>query len=146
VGRAMEKAEGKTMESTQRIRDAINEVVESATSRCADATEDMRRTATNIRTELESTREEIKRGVIEMPEEAKESTTAIRRAVTEQINALKELSEIVARSGRTIDIPDHRPSHRPAPPAAPIRAAVAEPVRRPVAPPPQPERHVPPTP
>ena len=60
----------------------------------------MRRTAHSIRGELEETRAELKKGVIDMPVEAKESTTAIRRAVTEQINALKELSDIVAKSGR----------------------------------------------
>ena len=64
----------------------------------------MRRTAGSIRSELEETRAEIKKGVIEMPLEAKESTTAIRRAVSEQINALKELSEIVAKSGRSTDV------------------------------------------
>ena len=47
------------------------------------------------------TRAELKKGVLDMPQEAKESTTAIRRAVSEQINALKELSDIVAKSGRT---------------------------------------------
>ena len=41
-----------------------------------------------------------------MPVEAKESTTAIRRAVSEQINALKELSDIVAKSGRMYDVSD----------------------------------------
>jgi hypothetical protein len=53
-----------------------------------------------------------------MPQEAQESTTAIRRAVSEQINALKELSDIVAKSGRAVDVSEPRGS-RPAAPQAP---------------------------
>ncbi len=82
----------------------------------------MRRTAGSIRSELEETRAEIKKGVFELPMEAKESTTAIRRAVSEQINALKELSEIVAKSGRNNDMSAARqaaPAPRPAAPRPP---------------------------
>ncbi|RUV80350.1 kinesin, partial [Mesorhizobium sp. M1A.F.Ca.IN.022.07.1.1] len=85
VGQTMQNAEGRTMESAEKIRTAIAEVVDSATRRFADATEEMRRTAGSIKSELDLTRAELKKGVIEMPEEAKESTSAIRRAVAEQI-------------------------------------------------------------
>ncbi len=137
VARALETAEGRTRKSTDQIRASISEVVESATQRFATATDEMRRTAGNIREELEQTRAELKRGVLDMPMEAKESTTAIRRAVTEQINALKELSEIVARSGRTVDVSDGR-SNRPVVSAPQPRPA--EPARRPAEPAPLPER------
>jgi ABC-type transporter Mla subunit MlaD len=138
VGSAMQKAEGRTMESTSKMREAFTEVIESATTRFADATEDMRRTASSIRTELEETRAEIKKGVFELPLEAKESTTAIRRAVSEQINALKELSDIVAKSGRNTDVSEARPAARP---AAPAPRAAEPAARRPAAPQPQaPER------
>jgi hypothetical protein len=137
VGNALEKAEDRTLASTDKIRTAISEVVESATQRFADATEDMRRTASSIKQDLDATRAELKKGVLDMPEEAKQSTTAIRRAVTEQINALKELSDIVAKSGRTVDVPEARPNPRPAPQAAAPRAP--EPQRRP-APPAEPQK------
>ena len=133
VGTALEKAEGRTLASTDKIRTSITEVVESATKRFAEATEEMRRTAASIKNELEDTRAELKKGAIDMPVEAKESTTAIRRAVSEQINALKELSDIVAKSGRMFDVSD-RNTPRPAPsapPAAPV-ARAPEPPRRPV--------------
>ena len=136
VGTALEKAEGRTLASTDKIRTSITEVVESATKRFAEATEEMRRTAASIKNELEDTRAELKKGAIDMPVEAKETTTAIRRAVSEQINALKELSDIVAKSGRMFDVSDRTPP-RPAPaapPAAPV-ARAPEPPRRPAAPP-----------
>jgi len=133
VGQTLQKAEGRTLESADKIRTSIAEVMESATRRFADATEEMRRTAGSIKSELDLTRAELKKGVVEMPQEAKESTSAIRRAVSEQINALKELSEIVAKSGRTVDVSEPR-NLRPAPqPPAP---RTPEPPRR--APAPQP--------
>jgi hypothetical protein len=80
-----------------------------------------------------------------MPEEAKESTTAIRRAVGEQIKALKELSEIVAKSGRTVDVsePQPRPARTinvPEPEPRPVRTmdVAAELTPRPAPPPPLP--------
>ena len=127
IGRALEGAEGRTRQSTDQIRSAITEVVDTATQRFANATEEMRQTAGSIRNELEQTRAELKKGVLDMPVEAKESTTAIRRAVTEQINALKELSEIVARSGRTVEVPDNRTARTPAPQVKPND----QPARRP---------------
>ncbi|WP_432421221.1 hypothetical protein [Mesorhizobium huakuii] len=139
VGQTLQNAEGKTMESADKIRNAITDVVDSATKRFADATDEMRRTASSIKSELDLTRAELKKGVIEMPEEAKESTSAIRRAVSEQINALKELSDIVAKSGRGGgDAAEPRPL-RPAPQAPAARPA--EPPRR--APAPQPELRTP---
>ncbi|RWF14807.1 MAG: kinesin, partial [Mesorhizobium sp.] len=139
VGQTMQTAEGRTMESAEKIRTAIAEVVDSATRRFADATEEMRRTAGSIKSELDLTRAELKKGVIEMPEEAKESTSAIRRAVAEQINALKELSDIVAKSGRSGSSEQGEPRGlRPAPQQAPTRAA-EPPLRRPPAPQPQPQ-------
>jgi ABC-type transporter Mla subunit MlaD len=130
VSRTLQTAESRTLESADKIRSSIGDVVEAATKRFADATDEMRRTASAIKSELDITRAELKRGVVEMPAEAKESTTAIRRAVSEQINALKELSAIVAKSGRSTDAPQSgnlRPAtqapaprqaeqpHRPAP-------------------------------
>ncbi|MFP3442059.1 hypothetical protein R0K18_30430, partial [Pantoea sp. SIMBA_133] len=71
-----------------------------ATSRFSGATEEIRRTAAEIRNELEQTRSDVKRGIAELPAEAKQSTSAMRNAITEQVNALKELSDIVSKSGR----------------------------------------------
>src|SRR5690606_36676503 len=62
---------------------------------------------------------------------------AIRRAVSEQINALKELSEIVAKSGRSIDVSEPR-GQRPS-----ALARAAEPQRRTPAPTAQPARSAP---
>jgi phage-related protein len=120
----IDRAEGRTRSSTEELRGMIADVVESASTRFSDATSELRRTAEVIRSELENTRAEIKRGVFELPEETRESTSAMRRAVSEQINALKELSDIVARSGRMLDASDNaEPAPRNPRPSQPQRAA-----------------------
>jgi hypothetical protein len=132
VGKAMEKVEGRTLASTQQIRDSISEVIEAATERFAGATEEIRRTAGAIRSELEETRADLAKGVLQLPEEARESTGAIRRAVGEQISALKELADIVAKSGRMYDVSTTRtaePAPQPAPVAQQPRSAPPQPAR-----------------
>ena len=42
--------------------------------------------------------------MLELPEETRESTEAMRRVVGDQIKALSELREIIARHGKTLDI------------------------------------------
>jgi hypothetical protein len=45
----------------------------------------------------------MRRGILELPQEAAESTAQMRRVIVEQIDALAELNRIVARHGRGID-------------------------------------------
>src|SRR5207253_9650211 len=50
--------------------------------------------------EMESTRTELRRGILELPAETAESAAQMRRVIVEQIDALAELNRIVARHGR----------------------------------------------
>ena len=87
------------------------------TERFQKAAQDMRGVTGDIQRELEATRAELKRGVLELPAEAQESTSAMRRVVAEQIKALNDLTEIVTRAGRRGDVSlpiDHAASRRPA--------------------------------
>jgi hypothetical protein len=70
---------------------------------------------------------------MELPEETKQSTTAMRRAVSEQINALKELADIVAKSGRAFDASQRKPARGPAP-AAPAQVLAPPPPLSPPSP------------
>jgi hypothetical protein len=138
VASAFQRAEGQTRASAEKMRESVSEIVEQAAQKFSAATDDIRRTAGEIRTELNTTRGELKRGVLDMPAEAKETTTAMRKAVSEQISALKELAEIVNKSGRLVDVGESRadrPVSRPAPAAqrpAPVQAPV-QPSAAPVA-------------
>lgn len=148
---ALERTEGRTRHSTEQLRATISDVVDQATQRFASATDDIRRSAAEIRSELDATRGELKRGVLDMPAEAKESTTAMRKAVSEQINALKELASIVNKSGRLMDVGDSRADRTvakqtvAAQPAAPVAARapayVAPTMTQTMAPEPQPQSY-----
>jgi ABC-type transporter Mla subunit MlaD len=122
IEKTLEKAEGRTLGTTEKLRTAIGEVVDMAGKKFSDATDEIRRTAATIRSELEQTRSELKQGVSALPEETRESTSAMRKAVSEQISALKELADIVAKSGRAFDI-SAAPSQPAAPPRNPAPAA-----------------------
>ena len=75
--------------------------------------------------ELSQTREELQKGVLDMPAEAVEASTAMRRAIAEQIDAISELSKIVSRStGETA------PS-RTAPPMPAATGPTVQPIPRP---------------
>ena len=60
--------------------------------------------ASEMHTELEATREELRRGVLEIPQETAESTAQMRKVIVDQIEALAELNRIVARHGRGMDV------------------------------------------
>ena len=89
------------------LKDTYNEAMESvnsmfsdANSRFLEAARDLREISDDIQRTLDTTREEIRRTVFDLPTETKESANAMRRVVADQIKALSELNEIVARHGR----------------------------------------------
>ena len=63
----------------------------------------MKQMAAEMQRELESTRNELRRGVFELPQETAESAAQMRRVIVDQIEALAELNRIVARHGRNLD-------------------------------------------
>src|SRR6202043_4027609 len=64
----------------------------------------MKQMAAEMHHELEATRNELRRGVLEMPQEAAESTAQMRKVIVDQIEALAELNRIVAHHGRGMDV------------------------------------------
>jgi flagellar biosynthesis/type III secretory pathway protein FliH len=86
--------------------------------RFASIVQDMRQMASEMQRELEATRTELRRGVLEMPQEAAESTAQMRKVIVDQIEALAELNRIVARHSRGLDVTSTpRPVEREAEPA-----------------------------
>jgi hypothetical protein len=63
----------------------------------------MKQMAVDMQRELEATRTELRRGVLELPEETAESMAQMRRVIVDQMEALAELNRIVARHGRAMD-------------------------------------------
>jgi hypothetical protein len=64
----------------------------------------MKQMAAEMHRELEATRNELRRGVLEMPQEAADSTAQMRKVIVDQIEALAELNRIVAHHGRGLDV------------------------------------------
>jgi hypothetical protein len=64
----------------------------------------MKQMASEMQLELEATRNELRRGVLEMPQEAAENTAQMRKVIVDQIEALAELNRIVARHGHGLDV------------------------------------------
>ena len=113
-----------TDEERRRTTEALHSVYEQATGettalfrqtseRFVEIVRQMKEMSAAMQRELETTRGELRRGILELPQETAESAAQMRRVIVEQIDALAELNRIVARHGR--------------------EAAAAEPARQPVA-------------
>ena len=96
----MDKANKAGSQVTAEIENSFDQAI----SRLAETVEAMRVASEDIRNELESTRTQMRRGVMELPVEVKESADSMRRVLVDQISALKELSEIVTKSGKAYDM------------------------------------------
>jgi predicted RNA-binding protein YlqC (UPF0109 family) len=81
----------------------VNAMFSETNARFLEASRDLREISEDIQRTLDTTREEIRRTVFELPTETKESANAMRRVVADQIKALSELNEIVSRHGRHAD-------------------------------------------
>ena len=71
--------------------------------RFAEIVQGMKQMAGEMERELDATRAELRRGILELPKETADSAAQMRRVVVEQIEALAELNRIVARHGRALD-------------------------------------------
>jgi len=101
-------------EERKRTGEALNAIYNDATAdvgaiftqsaeRFTETIKGMKQMATEMQRELETTRTELRRGVLELPQETAESAAQMRRVIVDQIDALAELNRIIARHGRAID-------------------------------------------
>ena len=88
--------------------DEVNALFRDANQRFAEASNELREVAGEVQRSLEQTRQELKRGVLELPHETQESMAAMRRVVADQIKALTELNEVVARHAHSTDMGEPR--------------------------------------
>jgi hypothetical protein len=87
----------------------MSQIFGQITERFESTLSEMRGMSVEIHRELETTRQELRRGATELPRETSEQASAMRRVVAEQIKALNELTDIVARSGRAYDVAEAAP-------------------------------------
>jgi len=115
ISRQFESVRASAEEERRLTADAMSEMYQRSTQE-ADAmfkqsadkfaamVQGMKQMALEMHNELEATRNELRRGVLEMPQEAAESTSQMRKVIVDQIEALAELNRIVARHGRGLDV------------------------------------------
>ena len=92
----------------------MSHVFGQATEKFQNSMQELRAVTSEIQRELETTREALQRGVADFPRQAAEQTAGMKRIVSDQVKALNELTQIVSRSGQSLDM---------SAPAAPTRAA-----------------------
>ena len=100
---------------------------QGATERFTEIVQSMKHMAGEMQRELDNTRQELRRGILELPQETAESAAQMRRVIVDQIEALAELNRIVARHGREVEMSE--PVARRAAPAREEALAVSAPAR-----------------
>ena len=80
-----------------------HEMFAQTTQRFTETLQGMRQMASEMQREMETTRTELRRGILELPQETADSAAQMRRVIVDQIEALAELNRIVARHGRGMD-------------------------------------------
>jgi len=88
----------------QQSTQEADEMFKQSAEKFANMVAGMKQMAAEMHNELEATRNELRRGVLEMPQEAAESTAQMRKVIVDQIEALAELNRIVAHHGRGLDV------------------------------------------
>jgi hypothetical protein len=104
AGTESRKAAEAVREANRSLIEEMTSSIGEASKRFNEAAKEMRGATRELQNDLDETRTELKKGVLDLPEEARESTEAMRRVVGDQIKALSELSEIIARHGKTLDV------------------------------------------
>jgi hypothetical protein len=114
IEQQFEQIRASSEEERKRTSDALNAIYNEAASdvssiftqsaeRFTATIQGMKQMATEMQQELETTRAELRRGVLELPQETTESAAQMRRVIVDQIDALAELNRIIARHGRSLD-------------------------------------------
>jgi hypothetical protein len=107
VRKTSEEERTRTSETLHTVYDEASAEVQAmfnqSAERFTEIMQGMKQMAAEMQQELETTRFELRRGILELPQETAESAAQMRRVIVDQIEALAELNRIVARHGRSLD-------------------------------------------
>jgi hypothetical protein len=122
------------------VGDAQN-MLQQSTERFTELLHGLKHMVAEMQREIEVTRVELRRGMVDIPQETAERTAQMRQLIVDQIEALSELQRVVARHGQGMSSSDARPPARQEPAFAAPPANYSErarPARGDAAPPPLP--------
>ncbi len=91
-------------EQHERAMASMNEMLSATASDFQQTAQDMRITAQQVVKDIDGARGELKRAILELPEETRSNADAMRRVVADQIAALNTLAEVVKRQTGTLDV------------------------------------------
>ncbi|MBV9906098.1 MAG: hypothetical protein JOY52_00895, partial [Hyphomicrobiales bacterium] len=114
------KERERTVQTLQATLEQTNSQLTGALDHAADrfrqSVAEVKDMSSQVQRELDQTRQELRRGVLDLPQETSETADAMRRVVSDQIRALKELAALVSDSGGAYDVVE---------PSAPVAATTA---------------------
>jgi DNA anti-recombination protein RmuC len=99
----------------------LSGALEHAAERFRQSVAEVKDMTHQVQRELDQTRGELRRGVLDLPQETSEAADAMRRVVSDQIRALKELAALVSDSGANYDVAEPAPLAVAPPPVAATR-------------------------
>ena len=88
----------------ERAMATMNEMLSSTATDFQQTAQDMRITAQQVVKDIDSARNELKRAILDLPEETRNNADAMRRVVADQISALSALADVVKRQTGSLDI------------------------------------------
>ncbi len=88
----------------ERAMAAMNEMLSSTATDFQQTAQDMRITAQQVVKDIDAARNELKRAILDLPEETRNNADAMRRVISDQITALNALADVVKRQTGTLDI------------------------------------------
>lgn len=91
-------------EQHERALSAMNEMLSSTATDFQQTAQDMRITAQQVVKDIDAARNELKRAILDLPEETRANADSMRRVVADQIAALNALADVVKRQSGGLDL------------------------------------------
>ena len=107
-------------EQHERAMASMNEMLSSTASDFQQTAQDMRMTAQQVVKDIDNARSDLKRAIVDLPEETRTNADAMRKVVADQIAALNSLADVVKRQTGITDLsgpgyPPQRSTRDPSP-------------------------------
>lgn len=91
-------------EQHERAMASMNEMLSSTASDFQQTAQDMRMTAQQVVKDIDNARSELKRAIVDLPDETRTNADAMRKVVADQIAALNALADVVKRQTGMADV------------------------------------------
>ncbi|WP_297322029.1 hypothetical protein [uncultured Bartonella sp.] len=98
IGSALKQTDQTTRDAAAKMQQSLNDTVVAASSKFANATDEMRRASEAIKNDLEKTSNDLNTSIRLLPSQTRDSADAMRSAVSDQIKALQELSLLMQKN------------------------------------------------